>query len=255
VGSTFGTGALGPREWDEGYEYIYEGGPTWRRLVSLGFYIRPWQVVPYEDVPDVGRFEGDAFDPEQWRSRIPAAAVLRARGDDTFWAALRVAAFTDEHIRAAVRAGRYSDAAERHLAAVLIKRRDKIARAYLPKITPLVRFALDAGGTLTFANAAVDAGVAAPPNGGYRAVWAHFDNATGQTKPIGETTDFHGSSAPGTTGPQTGAAPAGLPSADGSFMKVSVSAVHSEHAPWRAVDAYFKRTGREWKLVGLERIP
>jgi hypothetical protein len=255
VGSTFGTGALAPREWDEGYEYLYEGGPTWKRLVSLGFYVRPWQVVPYEEAAEVGRFEGDAFDPERWRSRIPAAALLRARDDDTFWAALRVAAFTDEHIRAAVHAGEYADpAAERHLGDVLIKRRDKIARAYLPKITPLVRFALDADGTLTFENAAVGAGGAAPPKGGYRAAWAHFDNATAQTKPIGETTDFHGGSAPGGSRPQTGRAPAGLPSADGSFIKVSVSAVDPEHAPWtRAVDAYFKRTGGTWTLVGLER--
>ena len=27
VGSTFGTGALAPRDGDEGYEYLYEGGP------------------------------------------------------------------------------------------------------------------------------------------------------------------------------------------------------------------------------------
>ena len=42
VGSTFGTGALAPREWDEGYEYLYEGSATWKRLVSFGFYLRGW---------------------------------------------------------------------------------------------------------------------------------------------------------------------------------------------------------------------
>jgi len=45
------------------------------------------------------------------------------RDDDAFWAARRVAAFTDEMIRAAVHVGEYSDpAAEKYLADVLIKR-------------------------------------------------------------------------------------------------------------------------------------
>ena len=112
----------------------------------------------------MGRFEGDAFDPEQWRSRVPTAAVLRARDDDSFWAALRVMAFSDEMIRAAVKTAEFSDpAAERLLGDVLIKRRDSIARVYLSKINPVVRPVLDGEGTLTFANAAVDAGVAAAP--------------------------------------------------------------------------------------------
>ena len=86
VGSTFGTGAVAPREWDEGYEYLYEGDTLLKRLVTLGFYIRPWQTIPYERHEAIGRFEGDRFDPEAWRSRAPAAAVVRARADDTFWA-------------------------------------------------------------------------------------------------------------------------------------------------------------------------
>jgi hypothetical protein len=41
VGSTFGTGALAPREWDEGYEYIFEGDKAKKRLVSFGLYLQP----------------------------------------------------------------------------------------------------------------------------------------------------------------------------------------------------------------------
>ena len=161
VGSTFGAGALGPREWDEGYEYLYEGTALWKRLVSMGFFIRPWQTIPYRELHEVGRFEGDRFDPETWRPRVPTAAMSRADDRDTFWAALRVAAFSDDLIRAAVATGEYADPeAARLLADVLIKRRDAIARTYLLKLNSLTRFALDAGGRLTFMDAAVVSGVA-----------------------------------------------------------------------------------------------
>jgi hypothetical protein len=61
---------------------------------------------------------------------VATAAFLRARADDNFWAARRVAAFTDDMIRSAVKAGSYSDpASEALLVDVLIKRRQKIVNA------------------------------------------------------------------------------------------------------------------------------
>ena len=193
----------------------------------------------------MGRFEGDAFDPEQWQSRVPTAAVLRARDDDTFWAALRVMAFTDEMIRAAVKTADFSDpAAERLLGDVLIKRRNTIGRVYLSKINPVVRPALDAEGRLTFANAAVDAGVAAAPPQ-YRATWFSFDNATGETASIGETT----SSAPSL------AAPAGLPRSPGTFVQVDITADGGPTAWQRPVHVWFKHVGEGWRWVGLTRQP
>ena len=173
VGSTFGTGANGPREYDEGWELLYEGELARKRLLRLGFVFEPWQTAQYVDNPAIGRFEGDSFDPQGWRPRVGTAAFFHARADDNFWAARRVAAFTDDMIRSAVRAGRYSDsAAEALLVEVLIKRRQKIAAAYLPTINPLVDFALSGDGRLTFRNAAVDAGVGSTPAAGYSASWA-----------------------------------------------------------------------------------
>ena len=63
------------------------------------------------------------FDPAGWTPRVPTAAILRARDDDTFWAARRVMAFSDEMIRALVKTGQYSEPqAEALLAKVLIQR-------------------------------------------------------------------------------------------------------------------------------------
>ena len=36
---------------------------SWKRLVSLGFFIRPWQTLSYPTTPAIGRFEGSSFDP------------------------------------------------------------------------------------------------------------------------------------------------------------------------------------------------
>ena len=69
----------------------------------------------------------------------------RLRDDDAFWAARRVAAFTDELIRAAVHTGQFSDpAAEKYLGDVLIQRREKIKSIYLTQVNPIVNPRLDA---------------------------------------------------------------------------------------------------------------
>jgi hypothetical protein len=127
---------------------------------------------------------------------------------------------------------------------VLIQRRDKIGAAYLVAVTPLVDFELSTDGRLSFDNAAVTAGVATAPPGGYRVKWARFDNATGALAPLGE-----GTIAPG----ERPSAPASLPADDGSFVCVEVSAVAPQHGTWAPVKAYFKRAADAWTLVGLVR--
>jgi hypothetical protein len=248
VGSTFGTGALAPREWDEGYEYLYEGDKAIKRLYTLGFYLQPWQTIPYTEYKAIGRFEGDHFKPEDWKPRVPTEAMLNARADDNFWAARRVLAFSDELIRAIVKAGGYSDpAAEKHLADVLIKRRDKIGRAYLPAINPLVSFSLDPSGSLTFENAAVSAGFTAAPRAGYEARWYVFDNTSGTATAIGQ---------PVRSPTMKIQAPAGLPTINGEYVKVEVMAIDPPDRSWQVpVQVYFRRLVAGWKLVGLQRMP
>jgi hypothetical protein len=192
----------------------------------------------------LGRFEGQRFDPEAWKSRVPAAAVLRADDEDTFWAARRVAAFSDELIRALVKTGRYSHPAdEEQLAGVLIQRRDKIAQVYLTRLNPLVDFSLDNSGVLTFDNAAVKAG-AVQAAGSYEVIWSSFDNRSGGTTRLGE--------AQGTSPRLT--APASLPQSSGSYVLAEVRMLGTPYPSWaQPVRVYFRRLGDGWKLVGLER--
>src|SRR5262245_3883934 len=245
VGSTFGM-CNELYEWDLSYEYFYQGDTTVRRLWSLGFALSPWQTIHYDEYPSIGKFEGDRFDPVKWRPQTPTTAYMEMRDDDAFWAARRVAAFSDELIRAAVHTGQYSDPmAERYLADVLIKRRNVVARTYLTAVNPIIEPRLDGNGRLTFENAAIAAGVA-DTRVSYRASWFRFDNATGATQPLSDADSTTSSFEPAR----------GLPDAPGSLVRVEISAKAEAYPPWgRPISVTFRRGAADWTLVGLERSP
>ena len=120
---------------------------------------------------------------------------------------------------------------------MLIKRRDKIGRTYLTRLNPVVDPALDPSGALSFGNAAVDHRFAEPP-ASYAARWSTFDNATGESRAIGETK--------GERSPLQ--APAGLPAAPGGYIQVELSADHPNFASWKQpVRVFFRR-----EAAGLE---
>lgn len=236
-GSTLGSAGVAPNDYWEGYEYLYSGAPLLKKLPGLGLPVEPWRKIRYPELRGVGRLEGDHFDPEAWKSRVPNAAYLRADSGDTFWAARKAMAITDSMIAAAVRSGKYSDpSAEQYLIQTLIKRRDAIGRTYLTKINPIVNPALDEAGVLRFGNAAVDdrAVPVAAASVSYRETWYEFDNASGESTPV--------------TGPPA------IPRTPGSFVRVDISAVNPAYPSWSIpVRAYFRRAVDGWKLVGLER--
>jgi hypothetical protein len=242
VGSTFGIGANGPHDWDEGFEYFLDPGPSKRRLYTLGFGLSPWQTADYTVYPSIGRFESQAFDPKTWKPHAATRAYIEMQPDDAFWAARRVAAFDDDLIRAIVHEGRFSDqAAEGHLATLLMQRRDAIARAYLTAVHPLVNPKLSAAGELTFENAAGLARAGDAPSG-YVAVWRQFDNASGDTRPLGESRGAQPSVK----------APGDLPSSTGDIVEIDVSG--AGRPEWQQpIRLHFRRAADGWMLVGLDR--
>jgi hypothetical protein len=244
--AALGSAGIGKRERRDGYEYLADFSFAKRALPAFGFYVRPWMLVEYPEHRGVGRFEADRFDPETWRPRVPNPAYVRSRADDTFWAARKLMALSDDLVRAAVRAGQLTDPrAEQFLADALIARRNKIGRAFLAKVNPVVDPALGAGGSLTFRNLAVQYGFASAP-AGYRAVWHHFDNDSGNARRIAET---------GGTGEEL-PVPAGLPTDRGAFVRVDISATAEDHPSWGVpVHAYFRRGETGWTLVGFDRLP
>jgi hypothetical protein len=245
-GATLGSGTLAERAYWEGHEYEVDPGQALRGLVTFGFPVPDWRRVPLYQSPSVGRLPADhrQWDPRRWKPRVSNSAFRRARDDDRFWAARKLQAMSDDLIRTAVLEGLFPDAeGQAFLVRALAERRDAILRAYLPGVIPIVDPALDAGGTLTFGNAAVSAGVAAAPTA-YEAAWFAFDNATGESRPLGTTS---------ATGAQL-AAPTALPAGPGAFVRVELRATAADHPAWASpVEIFFRRTSEGLRLVGLER--
>jgi hypothetical protein len=201
---------------------------AWRdsaiQMLSLGLVIPYWARAHYPDLPSLGRFESEIFDPEKWLPEYPNPAFLNRLPDDEFWAAKQVVHFTDEEIRAVVRTGELSDPrAGQYMVARLIERRDKIGRAYLGKVLPICRFEIR-DGMLAFEDLSGTAGLGA--SGPFDIVWRAFDNQSGAA---GE---------PLARGP---AAPPG----DGYF----VAWITGAGRPGKAVHVYI----RAGKVIGVER--
>ncbi|PSQ98340.1 MAG: hypothetical protein BRD48_07730 [Bacteroidetes bacterium QS_9_68_14] len=183
-GSTLGGSPLGPLDRWQGYEYSIQPGRMALRAVSLGFAGTPWLSIDYPDYPSVGHIEAEHFDPTAWKPLYPNPAFQRMDRADAFWAARQVAHFTDEELRAIVATGKYSNAeAESYLAETLMKRRDKIARAYLDYGGGLDRFRVEDGPSegqrLAFDDLLAGRGLA-PEARERRVTWRVFDNEAGE---------------------------------------------------------------------------
>jgi hypothetical protein len=245
-GSTLGSGTVFAQRRRAGNEYIFEQAPGWRTLATLGLWLRPWILIDYPDVPpSIGRFEGEAFDPAEWRPEYPNPAFDNMRPDDAFWAARIVSRFSNEAIRAIVEKGRYTDPrATDYMTEVLIARRDKVVRTWLNGVNPVVDLALAADGTLTWSNAAVAAGVAEPAQG-YELRWFVFDNAASAAGPL---TNVDTVREPRAT------APSSVTQSGSDYIGVVVTAQHAAYAAWaKPATMYFRRSGSGWTWVGAER--
>jgi hypothetical protein len=244
-GSIMGSGSTAAQNPRAGNEYILEWAPALKTLATFGLYVRPWIRTNYwEGSRAVGRFEADAFDPIKWRPEYPNPAFDNMRADDAFWAARLVARFSDDDIRAVVAKGRYTEpGAADHIATTLMKRRDKVVRAWLTAVNPLADARLGNDGVLAFENAAVSARVTSAPSR-YTLTWSRFDNATSATTGTPVETN--------TTEPRATAPVALLNGAQ--FVTVAVRTTHPDYPVWdMPVTFTFRRVSNGWQPVGIDR--
>jgi hypothetical protein len=202
-------------------------------------------LIDYPDVPrSVGRFEGDAFDPREWRPEYPNPAFDNMQPADAFWAARIVARFTPEAVRAIVEKAQYSDRrATDYMVETLLERREKVLRTWLNDVNPVVDPRLDASGRLTWRNAAMDAGVASAPES-YSLRWFVFDNGADERRDVGDAQTARLAQAD---------APSAVLNGKAEYIGVVITATNPQQPAWaKPATFYFRRTGGAWVLVGAE---
>ncbi|MGH9675307.1 MAG: hypothetical protein ACRD44_19220 [Bryobacteraceae bacterium] len=231
-GSILGSASNGPNSPHSGFGYLFEAKPAAAQFFSLGVHVPRWARAKYPHLPSVGMLEADAFDAEAWVAEYPNPAFTNRLPDDAFWGAKQVMAFTDEQISAIVKTAQYSDPrAEQWVTECLIKRRDKIGRAFFARVLPLDRFEVR-DGRLVFEDLAVKHKFIPARN--YSVEWSVFDNEKETRTAIpGETT----LQAPSARVPE------------GGFLAASI---HGGD-PKKSVMAYLRQRGGRLIVVGLDR--
>lgn len=175
-----------PKDERSGNEYTFWGdlGASLKTAGTAGIWMRPWMKIeyPYPEFAEIGKIEGDYFQPEEWKPEYPNAAFDRMLPDDAFWAARIVSRFSDEMIRSIVKTGQYEDpASEEYLVQTLIKRREKIVEYYFSNINPIDEFRID-DRQLVFRNLGEEWGLAG--NTKYEHEWFVLDNQTAELEAL-----------------------------------------------------------------------
>jgi hypothetical protein len=232
-GSTLGSASVGPNSPRSG-QYLFAWGPAAGQFFSLGLYVPRWARAHYPKLPAVGRFEWKTFDAWNWVPEYRNPAFVNRLPDDAFWAAKQVMAFSDEQIRALVKTGQYSDpVAENWITQCLIKRRDKIGKAFFAQVLALDHFAVK-DGRLAFEDLAAKYGLA--PSRQYAIQWFRFDNDTEQKTALPGETTF------------------GLPqqlqnASSGEYFAADIQGGDKQ----KAVTVYLRKKAGRVEVVGLER--
>jgi len=131
--SCLGSASIEPQPQRTGHEYWVDYPTIGRSFVTLALPEYGWERSVDPGLPSVGFLDAATFDPGEWRPYLPNPAFDERTARDIRWGARIVAAFTDEHIRAAVACGHYSDPrAADYLVHVLEQRRDKLVARWLP---------------------------------------------------------------------------------------------------------------------------
>jgi hypothetical protein len=231
-GSILGSASNGPNSVRSGFGYLFEMKPAMAQFFTLGLWVPRWARADFGDFRSVGKFEADAFDAERWVPEYPNPAFSNRLPDDGFWAAKQVMEFTDEDIRAIVKTGQYSDPrAEQYVIDCLIKRRDKIGRAFFARVLPLERFEVR-DGRLAFADLEVLHKFVASRN--YTVAWSVFDNQQQTSTPL--------------AGENTMTVPAArIP--EGGFLAASIHG----GAPDKSVIVYLRKRSGALDVVGVDR--
>jgi hypothetical protein len=172
-GSTLGSQGDEPMPPYIGFEGSFDLIQIFKQMLTLGFYIRPWEEQEPIRYPSIGRFHSRDFHPQKYKFILPNPAFQSLTSRDGYWGAKLVMSFTDEQIETAIAQGQYSDPdAAAYLLRTLIERRDIIGQYWFNRVVPVDKFKLRrrfAGiQELCFVDMAVESGLELAEEAQYR---------------------------------------------------------------------------------------
>jgi hypothetical protein len=235
-GASLGSDSVEPKDIRRGHDYALDPKEAAFQAYTFGFYLPKWMRVSYPSIRGVGTFDYESFDALHWHSNYPVTPFMLMDERDAFWAAKQVMAFSDKDIRAIVETGKYSDPrATDWVTECLVKRRDKIGKAWLSRGLALDNFRVEQG-RLAFDDLAVRYGVNSERS--YKVEWSSFDNSSGDRHPV--ESDGGSWVIPGGAGAKTG------------YLSASIRL--SGGQPGNSeVTVYLRQSGNGWNAVGIER--
>jgi hypothetical protein len=157
-------------------------------VLTLGLVRRPWHGRgPPAEV--LGYFDAAHFDPDRWHPLYWNGALERRTEGDTAWMARILARFSDAHVAAAVRLGRYHHPrVERRALAILLRRRDLLLERYLTRRSPLSDPSLartaDGAPRVCLTDLAIEAGLRGPHLRRYRATLHRGPALAAEPRPV-----------------------------------------------------------------------
>jgi len=233
-GATLGSDSYRPNSPGSGNDCWFAWDSSAAQLFSLGLYVPRWMRAHYPNIPAVGRFEAEVFDPEKWVPFYPCPAFDNCLPDDAFWAAKQIMAFTDGEVRGFAKTRQYSDArAAQWISQCLIERRDKIGKAYFTQVLPLDGFEVR-DRRLAFEDLATKYKLAAARD--YTVQWSQFDNEPEKKTPLAGEASFK------------------LPrlthtAAVGAYFAADIHG----NDPQKMVTVYLRKKAAEMEVVGIDR--
>lgn len=155
----------------------------WRRFYTLGLYRPPKRIPTQTEHPALGAID-ERVDPADHKLRVPFEPLDRARPDDVYWAAKRIASIGADAIASAVAAAELGDAvASARLVAILRARRQALVAHGFAGVTPLEAPRLEAG-ALILRDAAAGLGIARVAAARHEATWVDEEGRTVATAAV-----------------------------------------------------------------------
>lgn len=253
-GKALGVMAITDRVLHEGHLYSIDIANLFVSTPTLGLWRRPWERMRVPELPGIGAFESETFEPSSWKPRIPFAPFDRRDPFDDFWAAKVLMRFTPAHLHAAVQAGRYSNPeSENYIVRVLAERQEKIGRWAFARVNPLDEFEarrVDGQLRLCSTDLWVRYNLSSPEE--------QTELATSPTRYRARALDYEGTPLGYEVEGkrlENGRVCVSVPTPENvSYVVVSLRTSRAMHPEIGSTDVHVALEAREWRVVGVRRF-